>query len=202
MRRRLVDAGRALLEAGGVEAVTMRKVAAKVGVAPTAIYWHIGSREDLLHQILDGMIAEMPPVTVRGRTPRTRVASLARCVHAQVQATTSTRRLAQHLGRSGELFLPAQVALAREVTAAGLRGRRAAEAIRAVLFVVGGFTVLEDSYERGDPVADSIRELWHSVDDPMIDDGLRAAMSRPTRPADLFDLTVDRLLGSILPTRP
>jgi AcrR family transcriptional regulator len=202
MRRRLVDAGRALLEVGGVEAVTMRKVAAKVGVAPTAIYWHVGSREDLLNQILDEMIAGMPPVTVRGRTPRSRVASLARCVHEQVRATSSTRRLAQHLGRSGELFLPAQVALAREITAAGLRGRRAAEAIRAVLFVVGGFTVLEDSYERGEPVADSIRELWRSVDDPKVDDGLRAAMCRPAGPAELFDFTLEQVLASVLPTRP
>ncbi len=198
MRRRLIDAGRAIIEADGVEALSMRRLAGKVGVAPTAIYWHIGSRDDLLNAVLDAMIADIPPVVARGRTPRARVASLARSVHEQILATVPTTRLAQHLGRSGELFFPAQVALARELTAAGLHGDDAARAVRAILFVVGGFIVLEDSYERGQGVPGSIRELWQAVDEPGIDDDLRRAMSRTEMPAALFDYTLDRLLASLL----
>ena len=37
-RRRILDAARHLIDADGVEAVSMRKVAAEVGLAPTAIY--------------------------------------------------------------------------------------------------------------------------------------------------------------------
>src|SRR5205085_12120086 len=63
---RIVAAGRALIEAGGVEALSMRKLAAEVGVAPTAIYWHVGSREDLLNAVLDAMVDDLPPIAARG----------------------------------------------------------------------------------------------------------------------------------------
>src|SRR5579871_4333073 len=68
MRVRLIQAARALVEAGGPDALSMRKVAADVGVAATAIYWHVGSRDDLLHAVLDAMI-DLPAPVARGRNP-------------------------------------------------------------------------------------------------------------------------------------
>ena len=41
--RSIVDAARRLVD-HGVDAVNVWKVAADVGLAPTAIYWHVGSR--------------------------------------------------------------------------------------------------------------------------------------------------------------
>ena len=38
----------ALVEAGGPEALTMRKLAAELGVGTNTIYWHVGSREELI----------------------------------------------------------------------------------------------------------------------------------------------------------
>ena len=198
MRRRLVGAGRALVEAGGPAAVSMRKVAAEVGVAATAIYWHVGSREVLLGAVLDALIADLPRPAAQGRTPRARVASLARAMREQALATTHTQQLARELGRSAELFLPAQIVLARELSAAGLHGEAAAEATRAVLFLVGGFVLLEDNYRVAKPGRASTQDLWRQVDDPAIDPELRAAMSRATTPDALFDYTVDRLLAAIL----
>ena len=201
MRQRLVEAGRTLVEAGGPAAVSMRKVAAEVGVAATAIYWHVGSREELLGAVLDAMIADLPRPAAHGRTPRARVASLARAMREQALATTHTQQLARELGRSAELFLPAQIVLARELSAAGLHGEAAAEATRAVLFLVGGFVLLEDNYRTTKPGRASTQDLWRQVDDPAIDPELRAAMSRPTTPDALFDYTVDRLLAAILGDR-
>jgi TetR/AcrR family tetracycline transcriptional repressor len=199
MRRRLVEAGRVIVESGGPDALSMRKVAAEVGVAPTAIYWHVGGRDDLLSAVLDSMIADLPHPVPRGRTPRDRVASLARAMRDQALATTHTQQLARQLGRSAELFLPGQVALARELSAAGLRGDDAAQAVRAVLFLVGGFVLLEDNYRTAQPGSGRIQDLWTAVDDPGIDDDLRQAMSRATTPDTLFGYTVDRLLASVLP---
>jgi TetR/AcrR family transcriptional regulator, tetracycline repressor protein len=198
MRQRLIDAGRGLVEAAGPGALSMRKVAAEVGVAATAIYWHVGSREELLGAILDAMIADLPRPVPHGRTPRARVASLTRALREQVLATTHTQQLARELGRSAELFLPAQIVLARELSAAGLHGETAAEATRAVLFLVGGFVLLEDSYRVAKAGGATTQDLWRDVADPAIDPLLRAAMSRPTTPDALFDYTVDRLLAAIL----
>ena len=196
-RARLVDAARALVEAGGPEALSMRKVAADVGVAATAIYWHVGSRQELLHAVLDALIADLPPLRARGATPRRRVASLARAMRDQALATTHTQQLARQLGRSAELFLPGQVAMARELAGAGLRGEAAAEAVRALIFLVGGFVLLEDNYRVAG--TGTAQDLWAAVDDPALDPELITAMSRRTTPDALFDYTVDRLVDAVVP---
>ena len=197
--RRLLDAARTMVEADGPEGLSMRRLAAKVGVAPTAIYWHLGNREQVLHSLLDEMLADLPPVVARGRTPRSRVASLARAIHRQNLASMSATRLARYLGRSGELYFPPQAELARELAKAGIQGDEAARAVRAIMFVVGGFLLLEDSYERRGAVPGAVGELWRTFDDPAIDDRLRRAMSEPVLPAGMLDYTIDRLLASIIP---
>ena len=176
----------------------MRKVAAEVGLAPTAIYWHLGSREDLLNAVLDEMMADLPPIAARGRTPQTRLASVARSLRDQVRATTLTQQLAAEMGRAAELSFPAQVVLARELQAAGLEGEDAAMAARAVLFVVGGFILLEDNFAHREPGAKTTQELWAGVTDDGIDPAIHDAMSRPADTDALFDYAVNQLLSSIL----
>jgi len=195
---RIVAAARALIEAGGVEALSMRKLAADVGVAPTAIYWHVGSRLDLLNAVLDAMVADLPPIAARGANARARLASVARSIRDQVRATTPTQQLAAELGRTAELSFPGQVALTREMQAAGVGGSDAAQAVRAVLFLVGGFILLEDNFAHRQPGSRTTQDLWRALDDEGIDPGLRKAMSRPTNTDSLFDYAVDRLLASIL----
>jgi AcrR family transcriptional regulator len=194
----IVGAARALIEGGGVDALSMRKLAADVGVAPTAIYWHVGSREDLLNAVLDAMIADLPPVAGRGSTPRARLASVARSIRDQVRATTAAQELASTLGRTAELSFPGQVALAREMQAAGLRGREAAQAARALLFLVGGFILLEDNFAHREPGSRTTQELWRADEDAGIDHELRTAMSKPANTDALFDYAVEKLVASIL----
>ena len=195
---RIVAAARALIEAGGVEALSMRKLAAEVGVAPTAIYWHVGSREDLLNAVLDAMVADLPPIVGRGTSARARLASVARSIRDQVRATTPTQQLAAELGRTAELSFPGQVALTREMQAAGVEGSDAAQAVRDVLFLVGGFILLEDNFAHRQPGSRTTQDLWRALDDQDIDPGLKRAMSRPTNTDSLFDYAVDRLLASVL----
>jgi len=197
-RNGIVAAARALIESGGIEALSMRKLAADLGVAPTAIYWHVGSREDVLNAVLDAMIIDLPPIIARGSTPEARLASAARSLRDQVRATTLTQQLAQELGRTAELSFPGQVALAREMEAAGLHGAEAAQAVRSLLFLVGGFILLEDNFSHRRHGGRTTQELWRRIDDPAIDAGLRRAMTRPVNTDSLFDYAVGRLLDSIL----
>jgi AcrR family transcriptional regulator len=197
-QERIVAAARALIEADGVDGLSMRKLAAEVGVAPTAIYWHIGSREDLLNAVLDAMIADLPKIAARGSTARARLASVARSIRDQVRATTATQQLAAELGRTAELSFPGQVALAREMQAAGVTGSDAAQAVRAALFLVGGFILLEDNFAHRQPGSRTTQELWEGLEDVEIDPALRRAMARPVNTDVLFDYAVDRLLASVL----
>lgn len=197
-QQRIVAAARELIATSGVDALSMRKLAAEVGVAPTAIYWHIGSREDLLNAVLDAMIADLPAIAARGSSPRARLVSVARSIRDQVRGTTDAQQLAAELGRTAELSFPGQVALTREMQAAGVTGSDAAQAVRAVLFLVGGFILLEDNFAHRQPGSRTTQELWEALDDDTIDPALRKAMAKPANTDTLFDYAVDRLLASVL----
>ncbi|WP_437486913.1 WHG domain-containing protein [Sorangium sp. So ce1014] len=51
LKRALVDAGVALLEEAGIEAVVVREAARRVGVSPAAPFRHFPSREDFLRAV-------------------------------------------------------------------------------------------------------------------------------------------------------
>jgi hypothetical protein len=148
--------------------------------------------------VLDDLIAELPPIVARGSTPKARLVSAARSLRDQVRATTLTQQVAEVVGRTAELSFPGQVALAREMEAAGLHGAEAAQAVRAVLFLVGGFILLEDNFSHRREGGRTTQELWRRVDDPAIDADLKRAMSRPANTDALFDYAVDRLVESVL----
>jgi AcrR family transcriptional regulator len=197
-RPRIVAAARQLVEADGVDAVSMRKVAAEVGLAPTAIYWHVGSREDLLNAVLDDMVADLPPIRPRGTGARDRIASVARAARQEFHDQVRTLQLATALGRGNELSFRAQVALAREMTAAGLDGDDAVAALRSILFLVGGFVMIEEEYRQREPAQVGTQGLWSEVDDAKIDPAIRLAMTGTTDTDALFTYTLDRLLDAVL----
>jgi TetR/AcrR family transcriptional regulator, tetracycline repressor protein len=55
----VVDRGLALADAEGLDAVTIRRLAAELGVTPMALYWHFRSKEDLLTGLADRIWAEV-----------------------------------------------------------------------------------------------------------------------------------------------
>jgi TetR/AcrR family transcriptional regulator, tetracycline repressor protein len=59
-REAVVDAAFALLHENGLEGVSMRRIAERVGVAPNAIYTHIPDKSALLDELVDGMLAGVP----------------------------------------------------------------------------------------------------------------------------------------------
>jgi AcrR family transcriptional regulator len=66
----------AILEADGPQAVSMRRIAAEVGITPMAIYHHFPSREALLDKIVDTefeRLAEFFREPVKGSTASARI---------------------------------------------------------------------------------------------------------------------------------
>ncbi len=190
-REEIVAAARSMVVSDGVDALSMRKLAAELGLAPTAIYWHVGDRDELLHAVFEAMLAELPTVRATGRTPRVRVAAVARAVRKQLIDHESLTALAHTLGRSAEVAFPAQVTLAREVSAAGLHGRAAERLVRSILFTIGGLTLLEHTFSEEPSHTPS---LWSHLHDPAIDLGLLRAMRAPADLDALFEHTLDALL--------
>lgn len=65
-RERVVKAALALVDEGGVEALSMRTLAAKLGVEAMSLYRHVSGKEDLLLGVADLVLSEIevpPPGT-------------------------------------------------------------------------------------------------------------------------------------------
>lgn len=50
-RERIVEAGLRLVDAEGVEALSLRRLAVELGVTPMAVYWHVRDKAELLDRI-------------------------------------------------------------------------------------------------------------------------------------------------------
>jgi TetR/AcrR family tetracycline transcriptional repressor len=197
--REIVGEARRMIERGGLTSLSMRKLAGELGVAPTAIYWHVGGREELLGRVLDAMIAEQPPIEVAGSTARERVRSIARSVRRQVRATPVLRQLAIELGRTAELAVPTQAALARELTAAGLAGDELASTTQTILYTVGGFILLDVMLGQRLAGAPRAHELWQDLDTGGLDPGFLRSMREPPDEDAVFERALDALLDALVP---
>ncbi|MGW1557076.1 TetR/AcrR family transcriptional regulator C-terminal domain-containing protein [Streptomyces sp. NPDC002144] len=59
-QEQIVQAAIALLDEGGIESLTMRRLGSRLGITAAALYWHVKSRHDVLLMAAD---------TVWGQTP-------------------------------------------------------------------------------------------------------------------------------------
>lgn len=69
----------ALVEAEGLAALTMRRVAEDLGVAPMSLYRHVGDRRGLLLAMLDEVALSVGPVPAS--TPRVEVLGILTALH-------------------------------------------------------------------------------------------------------------------------
>ncbi|MCB5168115.1 TetR/AcrR family transcriptional regulator; helix-turn-helix transcriptional regulator [Streptomyces bambusae] len=196
-REEVLAAAAALVRQDGPAALTMRRLAAELGTAVTSIYWHVGNRESLLDALVERTVQEMGAVRPAGRTPADRVVSVARILRRELRERPHLIALVHERGLTERMFLPAQQALAREVHAAGLRGSRAADAVRAIQFQIVGFLLVERNRERSPAQSPGEHELWDPAAAPG-DPDLAEALSRPPDPDRLFLLSVRALAGALL----
>lgn len=84
----IVDAGRDLLEADGVEGLTMQAVADRVGVRAPSLYKRVRNRDELIARIAEATLRELKARLddaadpTRGADPGAELARLARAVRA------------------------------------------------------------------------------------------------------------------------
>jgi AcrR family transcriptional regulator len=58
-RERIVNAAIELADADGIEAVSMRRIASKLGSGANSLYWYIDKKQDLLELMYDACIGEI-----------------------------------------------------------------------------------------------------------------------------------------------
>ena len=60
-RESIVDTGLRLLDDHGLSGVTLRRIARELGVQAPTLYWHVGSKRQLLDLMAERLIAEVRP---------------------------------------------------------------------------------------------------------------------------------------------
>ncbi|AQT71886.1 TetR/AcrR family transcriptional regulator [Streptomyces sp. fd1-xmd] len=196
-RDEVLDAAASLVRQRGPAALTMRGLAAALGTAVTSIYWHVGNRESLLDAVVERTVQEMGAISPVGRTPAERIESVARILRRELRGRPHLIAMVHERGLTERMFLPAQQALVHEVHAAGLRGARAADAVRAVQFQIVGFLLVERNRERSPAQVPAESELWDPAARPH-DPALARALARPADPERLFLLSVRALVTALL----
>ncbi len=205
-RDEVLEAAARLVRQHGPAALTMRRLAAELGTAVTSIYWHVGNRESLLDALVERTVQQMGAIAPAGRTPAERILSVARILRRDLRERPHLIAMVHERGLTDRMFLPAQQALVHEVHAAGLRGARAADAVRAIQFQIVGFVLVERHRERSPAQSPAESELWDpppgsaggtptaAPDDP----ALARALARPADPERLFLLSVRALTATLL----
>lgn len=200
-REEVLDTAADLVRQHGPDALTMRGLAARLGTAVTSIYWHVGNRESLLDALVARTVEEMGAIRPTGRTPATRIVSVARRLRQELRARPHLIAMVHERGLTERMFLPAQRALIHEVHAAGLRGARAAQAVRAVQFQIVGFVLVERNRERAPVQSPGEMELWGTqtgAESAEHDPALARALARPANPEKLFAASVKALVETLL----
>jgi len=176
-RDRVVEVALELLDSEGPDGLTMRALGSKLGVAPTAIYWHVGDKAALLEAVVDHITADVGEVQTDGREPFDRIRSTARSLRRNLLERPYLVAVVHHQGRTAEIFRPARLVLAREFAASGLDARDAALAGEAVLHHVIGSVLIEQKVARAPEQRDP--------PEPSIE------------PGELFEFTLDALVRAL-----
>ncbi len=191
----VVAAALAIVESEGLAALTMRRLASQLGVAVTAIYWHVGDKAALLDAVVDRIITALAAVTVKGDDPATRIQSVCRAWRRRLLEQPELVAVVHAQGRTAELFQPVRRVLVRELTTAGLGAHDAALALQAILQFVTGSVLTDIQVARAPRQQVAPEDLWTAADVDGAAD-LLDELRHPLSSDELFDYSVRRLVGA------
>jgi AcrR family transcriptional regulator len=196
-RDQVLDAAMEIVRADGADRLTIRGLAAKLGVAVTAIYWHVGDKQALLDGLVDRIIEQIGEVSVGGRGPEARLASVGRSLRRSLLEQADLVAIVQRQGRTAALFQPARRVLVRELASAGLQGEEAALAVQAILTLVVGSVLIDRQVARQPAQREEPETLWTAADVPDAPE-LLPYLSHHVDEDELFDYALRALVGAIV----
>lgn len=132
----------ALAEREGLEQVTMRRLAAELGVSPNSLYTYFADKTAILDALFDAVLGELEPPDPEAGPWRDALAELMRAsrrlllAHPRLAALFLSRPGGANAMRLGEATL-------RILARGGVGGKRAVDATRALLTYTLGFAAME-----------------------------------------------------------
>jgi TetR/AcrR family transcriptional regulator, tetracycline repressor protein len=142
-RERVVAEALAFISTDGADALSMRALAARLGVVPGALYRHIRSKEQLYDLVLDAVLAEVDCQADPGVPWVAQVAALARRLRAALENHPGIAALLKARDPVSPASLTLAEAFLAPLRAAGLPGYQAALAFRLVYDYTVGFALAD-----------------------------------------------------------
>ncbi|HEX2181619.1 MAG TPA: TetR/AcrR family transcriptional regulator C-terminal domain-containing protein [Rubrobacteraceae bacterium] len=164
-RERILEAALSLVDAEGMEALSMRRLAKELGVDPMAIYHHVPNKRALLWGLIGEVFSGMRVPEERGDPAdwRERVRAWARAFR---DVARTHPKLVPHLASYPEAAAEATLESTEELyaafEAAGMQPREIVGAVGVVVDYVNGFALAEASGALGEP--DEQKEMIEMLD--------------------------------------
>ncbi|WP_040780658.1 TetR/AcrR family transcriptional regulator [Nocardia pneumoniae] len=147
-RDQIISAAVEILDAEGLESLSMRKLGAKLGAGATSLYWHVANKEELLELVLDqfwGMVQTPEPEQASWRELLT---TFAYSLRATIRAHPWMTSLVGQLPSIGPNSLRLSDRLRRAFVQAGFRGVDIYLASGTVMCFVLGQVIPEIAWEK------------------------------------------------------
>ena len=142
-RERVVAEALAVIAADGAQALSMRALAARLGVVPGALYRHVRGKEQLYDLILDAVLGEVDCRADPATPWAAQVAALAGRLRTVLENHPGTAALLKTRDPLSPTSLDLAEAFLAPLLAAGLPGREAAMAFRAIYDYTLGFALAD-----------------------------------------------------------
>ena len=149
----IVDAALEVLDADGLELLSMRHVARTLNTTAAALYWHVGSKDGLLDLIFDRVIGEQPVPDPDPDRWQEQVRDVARTMRRTILGHRDIVRLSIGripLGPHALRYADRVLAILR---AGGLPDQVAVAGLQLLMSIVIGFAI-DETGEGGQPPAD------------------------------------------------
>lgn len=192
-RAGIVDAALDLLDESGIDALTLRALASRLGVQAPALYWHVRNKQELLDEmgteiqrrVLDAITA-LPMAEWR-----TALTGYARALRAEYLAHRDGARTFSGTRLTDPAVLRAQEPWLQSWTDAGHPLDDAIDAAQVVTAFVVGF-VIEEQERTADRYSLADRDAAVGADAPLVMAAGRAMFADPeTRFTAQLDLVMD-----------
>jgi AcrR family transcriptional regulator len=204
-RDRILDAGLALADASGIEALTMRRLGDELGYEAMSLYRHIANKDDLLDGMLDLVLAEWElPETEPDAVDAIR--TTARSVHQGLRRHPWAARLLM----TGAHMRPRRLAygefLLSRLRDAGLDADRKYHVYHLIDGFIFGFSLWENAYTNTDDpdFAERVAEFMKKIpwdDYPSFTEHRDQHFAEgPHREVSAFDVGLDLILAGLRPT--
>jgi AcrR family transcriptional regulator len=162
-RERIVAEALAIIAADGAQALSMRALAARLGVVPGALYRHVRGKEQLYDLVLDAVLGEVDCRADSGAPWAAQVAALAGRLRAVLESHPGTAALLKTRDPLSPTSLNLAEAFLAPLLAAGLPRREAALAFRLIYDYTLGFALADPTSPAEQRLRDGVtREQLHA----------------------------------------